>query len=115
VDIVDFFLNHYGLVVSCLLETVLVAWIFKAERLRGHINAVGTAALGVWWRHVVTYWVPLILAVLLAWDVYANINSVYGGYKWYEVVLIGPGWIAGTLLLAYALYSMRWKRVVDDK
>ncbi len=115
VDIVDYFLNHYGLMVSCLLETILVAWIFKAERLRAHINMVGTTTLGVWWRCIVTYWIPFILTTLLAWDIYDNIRKPYGGYRWHEITIIGLGWIAATLILAYVLYSFRWKRVVDDK
>lgn len=115
VDIVDFFLNHYGLLVACLLETILVAWIFRAERLREHINSVGSAVLGRWWEYVVKFWIPPVLMTLLGWDIISNIRKPYGGYAWIEVAVIGGGWIVATLIMAAFLNGFRWKRVLDDK
>lgn len=115
VDIVDYFLNHYGLLVAGLLEVVLFAWIFKAERLRQHINNVSTSHLGKWWTYVLSGWIPLILVVLLAGDIYRNLQKPYGDYTWNALGLIGIGWIVATLIIAAVLTKFRWKRVVDDK
>lgn len=115
VDIVDYFLNHYGLLVAGLLQTILVAWIFKAERLRSHINSVGNGQLGRWWTHVVVYWIPLILVILLISDIYRNLQKPYGGYSWSALGIIGVGWIILTLVIATVFTKLKWKRVVDDK
>lgn len=115
VDIVDYFLNHYCLLVAGLLETILVAWIFKASRLRDHINAVGDGKLGVWWQYVVTIWVPIILVILLAGDVYKNLQKPYGDYSWSAIGIVGVGWVVLTLIIAAVFTRLKWKRVVDDK
>lgn len=115
VDIVDYFLNHYGLLVAGLLETILVAWILKAGVLRNYINAVGSSALGKWWQILVVVWVPLILAVLLAGDIVSGIAKPYGGYSWGALLSIGLGWIAGTFAIAMVFTKMRWKRADEDK
>ncbi|MBI2975142.1 MAG: sodium-dependent transporter [Deltaproteobacteria bacterium] len=114
VDIVDYFLNHYGLLVAGLLETILIAWIFKAERLRTHINSVGSS-LGRWWVYVVSIWIPLILGVLLAADIYKNVREPYSGYSWNALIFIGIGSIVVNLFIAAVLTRIKWKRVVDDK
>lgn len=115
IDIVDFFLNHYALLVAGLLEAVLVAWIFKASRLSDHINAVGSGKVGKLWRYLVVMWIPAVLLVLLVTDIYRSIEKPYGGYKWSALGIIGIGWIVLTLLVALFLYRIRWKRVVENK
>lgn len=115
VDIVDYFLNHYALLVAGLLETVLVAWIFKAERLRNHMNAVGEGKVGKWWQYLVVIWIPLVLFVLLVADIYKSFEKPYGGYSWNVLGIVGIGWIVMTLIVAAFFTRLRWKRVVDDK
>ncbi len=115
VDIVDHFLNRYALLVGGLLETVLIAWIYRSSRLRGHINAVGDHKLGIWWQYLVIIWVPLVLISLLTASIYGSVRSPFGGYEWNVLAYIGFGWILATLIIAYVFTRLNWKRVVDDK
>ena len=39
-DIVDHFLNQYGLVLAGMLECLIVGWVMRARVLRHHINAI---------------------------------------------------------------------------
>ena len=114
VDIVDFFLNHFGLLVAGLLETILVAGIFKADKLQRHISTVGSP-LGNWWKYLVVIWIPFILIVLLAGDIYKNLRQPYGNYAWSSLGFIGIGWIVLTLIIAAVFTRFKWKRVIDDK
>lgn len=115
IDIVDFFLNHYALLVAGLLETVLVAWIYRAGRLSEHINSVGTSKVGRLWQYLVVAWIPAVLFILLATDLSRSLGRPYGGYSWNALLLIGFGWMVVTLVAAAAFTRMRWKRVIDDK
>jgi NSS family neurotransmitter:Na+ symporter len=115
VDIVDYFLNHYALLAAGLLEAVLIAWIFKSSRLAAHINAVGDGKVGKLWQYLVVFWIPVVLFILLATDIYRSIGKPYGGYKWSALGMIGIGWIVATLIAAAILTRLKWKRVVDDK
>lgn len=114
IDIVDFFLNHYGLLLGGLLQIILVAWIFKADRLLKHINSVGSS-LGRWWVYMVKYWIPFILIVLMVSDVCKNCRTPHGGYDLKYLAIIGIGWLVMMFIVALVMTKMRWKRVVDDK
>jgi len=42
----------------------------------------------------------MVLAVLLVSDLAADVRTPYGRYSWMMVLLIGPGWLVVTFLLA---------------
>ncbi len=64
-DIMDNFINNYGIVVVGLLETILVGWIIKAKTVRNHTNAVSYYKIGKWWEVIIKYITPTILIYML--------------------------------------------------
>jgi hypothetical protein len=48
----------------------------------------------------IRYLIPIALAVLLVSDLAADVRTPYGRYSWIMVLLIGPGWLVATFLLA---------------
>ncbi len=115
IDIVDYFLNHYGLLVAGLVETILIAWIYRATKLQEHINSSGENKLGKWWVYVVSIWIPLVLSVLLTIDILKNLETPYGGYSTDVLVFIGIGWIVITLVVAAIFTRLKWKRVIENR
>ena len=114
-DIVDYFLNHYGLVVVGILECFLVAWLFNITRLRDHINRISSIKLGLWWELLIKYFIPLVLGAILLWDIYKLFSEPYGGYSWSALMLIGLDWVLFSVVAAVWFAMRPWKtpRVLD--
>jgi NSS family neurotransmitter:Na+ symporter len=108
-DIVDHFLTHYGLVVVGILECILIGWIFKASRLREHINHIASFGLGRWWDFCIKVITPLILITLLLNDLAKELSHSYGGYPWLANILIGRDWLFATLFTAIIIAGRPWR------
>ncbi|MFH1359792.1 MAG: sodium-dependent transporter [Candidatus Omnitrophota bacterium] len=120
VDIVDHFITHYGLVVVGILECVLVAWIFKSQKLREHISHAASEASAWTWPKVLKLWeisikfiTPSILIVILINDIIKEVAKPYEGYPWLSIVLIGRDWLLFALIAALVIAARPWKRDLD--
>lgn len=108
-DIVDHFVTHYGLVVVGILECVVVGWLFDLPMLREHINRISSIQLGLVWDLLIKFFVPAVLMIILAGDLYHELQTPYGGYSWTSLILIGRDWLLLTLLLAFVLAARPWR------
>jgi NSS family neurotransmitter:Na+ symporter len=108
-DIVDHFLTHYGLVVVGILECFLVGWIFNISRLQSHINSISRIKVGRWWNFFIKFFVPFILSITLATDLYRELKEPYGGYPQDSSIAIGVLWIGITLTAAFVMVFRPWK------
>ncbi|MCS7130601.1 MAG: sodium-dependent transporter, partial [Archaeoglobaceae archaeon] len=79
-DIIDHFINYYGLVFVALLEVVAVAWFFNLSSLREHINSISEIKIGKWWDWALKYATVIVLTALLILDVWGNLQKPYEGY-----------------------------------
>ncbi len=115
IDIVDHFLSHYGLVTVGILEAVLVAWVFKAEKIRHHINHISQWKIGGWWDISVKYVVPGVLLVLLVNDVVHEVMHPYRDYPWTAIILIGRDWLIYTLFAAFIIAMRPWRGKIHSQ
>ena len=107
-DIVDHFLNHYGLFAACILQCVLVGWIYGAKRLREHVNSVSRFRVGRLFDIFIRYLIPGILLFLLVTDLVRDVRQPYGGYSWIAIILIGRDWLLLTLIAALIVAMRPW-------
>ncbi|WP_407414721.1 sodium-dependent transporter [Methanobrevibacter sp.] len=69
--IADIFVNNIVIILSVLVECIIFAWIFKAERLIDFLNSRSkTFKLGKWWLIHVKYIIPVILIVIWVGGLY---------------------------------------------
>lgn len=108
-DIVDHFITNYGIVIATILECFLVGWVFKAAKLREHMNHYGSWRLGWWWDVAVKFLAGFVLIVLLLSSLRQELSSPYGGYSWLEIILIGRDWLLYTLFIAFIVAAHPWK------
>ena len=108
-DIVDHFINNYGLVVAGLLECIVVGWFFNLDIIRKHLNKVSRMQLGTWWNWTIKLFLPLFLAVILLNQLIEELFTAYGDYSWASLISIGWSWIAITLLVSFILAVRPWK------
>ncbi|MBD3246590.1 MAG: sodium-dependent transporter [Candidatus Omnitrophica bacterium] len=108
-DIADHFITQYGLVVGAIFECVLVGWILKAVKLRGHLNHSCRWKLPAVWDFSVKIVAPGILGALLLSSLTKELADPYGGYSWTAIILVGRDWLLYTLFAAVLVASHSWK------
>ncbi len=109
-DILDHFLNHYGLVLAGLFECLIVGWVLKAHVLREHINLVSNWKINRLWDFLIKYWTPGLLIVMLLIQFKEEFTHLYGGYSATALLSIGVSWVLATLLLAIIFSLFSWKK-----
>jgi len=109
-DIVDHFLNHYGLVLAGLFECLIVGWVLKADVLREHINLVSDWKINRLWDFLIKYWTPGLLVVILFNQLREEFTHNYGGYSGSALLSIGVSWVLFTLLLAIIFSLFSWEK-----
>lgn len=109
-DIVDHFLSHYALFLACILQCILVGWIYGISHLREHVNSVSLFSVGRLFDISIKYLIPLVLAVLLFNDLMTDIGRPYGGYPWISLLLIGRDWLIVTLIAALIIAMRPWHK-----
>lgn len=109
VDIVDYFITHYGLVTVGILQCILVGWVFKTQRLRDHINHAGQMRLTKLWDFSIRFLTPAVLVILLINDLAKEITMPYGGYSWMAVILIGRDWLLAALVVSLFVAGRPWR------
>jgi NSS family neurotransmitter:Na+ symporter len=102
-DIVDHFVNNYGLLTGGIAECLFVGWVLKAAVARDHVNRVGTVRLPGFWDFLIKYGTPVLLLLVVGFALVNECSSCYGGYPASALLLVGVGWLFGALVLAVIL------------
>jgi len=106
-DIVDHFVNNFGLVLVGLAQCIVVGWIFGADKLRNYINERSEIKVGAWYDFCVKWLTPAVLLVILGWSIYQEIVTPYGGYE--AKALIYGGWLMAIALPIIAYVFSRFR------
>lgn len=62
---VDTFINQIALLFGVIVECIVFAWVFKAEKLIEFLNARSrTIKLGKWWLVIVKYVLPIVISIV---------------------------------------------------
>jgi NSS family neurotransmitter:Na+ symporter len=109
-DIVDHFMEHFGLIVVLLVECIVLGWFYRTDELRRHLNSVSKSRLGAWWPWFIRVVCPVVLAGLFASQLVREIGTPYGGYP--RAALLIAGWGIAVLLpvLAVILAALPGRR-----
>ncbi len=113
-DIVDYFINHYGLVLAGFLECVFIGWILKARTLRKHVEAASGRRLSQVWDYIIKFVSPAILGTIYVMDVVEIIRNGYGEYPTKALILIGLNALILSFILAAVFTLYPWRRKPED-
>jgi len=102
-DIVDHYINNYGVAVAGLIEIILLSWFFNLESIREYVNPLSDFKIGKWWNFCLKFLTPAILGVMTIKNIIGDISSPYEGYSMSAIGLYGGGFMLGTILLAVIL------------
>jgi NSS family neurotransmitter:Na+ symporter len=107
-DVVDRFVNNFGLIFAGLAEVILIAWIARQlGPLQAHINRDSYLRVGWWWTISLMVITPVLLSVMAAINVYQEITNRYEDYPLSGLLVMGWGVVLVTLILAFVLQRLR--------
>ena len=100
----DHFVTSYNLILVGICQSILVGWIYGAEKMRRYINQVSDWQVGKWWNISVKYIIPLVLVTLLVTQFSKDLRIPYEGYPAWA---LGIGWAIVIIpLLVFLLLLM---------
>ena len=102
-DIVDHFVTSYNLLLVGICQSILVGWVYGAEKMRKYINQVSDWKVGKWWNVAIKYIIPLVLTTLLVTQFVQDIKTPYEGYPTWALNI---GWAIAFLPLLLFLFLL---------
>lgn len=114
-DVVDYFINQFGVAFIGLVEVILIAWILRELKgLKDHANPISDIRLGLWWTISLGLITPIVMGYMMIGLFKQNLTENYEGYS--DTFILFGGWtVAGLALLIGILMSMtKWKANVDE-
>ncbi len=109
-DIVDNFINRFGILLVAVVSMVVVAWVLRAlPTLSEHMNRNGSVRLGMWWVVLMSVVTPVALTYILVSDFIDHVQEPYGGYPTWMLLLFGWGAAVGVVVFGFVAARMRWR------
>jgi len=79
-DIIDHFINIYGIVFVGFLEAVAIGWFFNIEKVREWANKYSNIKSGHSWDVSVKIISPIVLMALIVLNIRRDLSHAYNGY-----------------------------------
>lgn len=108
-DIMDNYINNYGIVCAGLLEAVIVGWYLKPKTVRDHVNKISYFRIGSWWDVIIKYITPGMLIITIVQSIIKEFQTPYGGYDTLPLLLYGWLVIVIGIIGAHIISKCRWK------
>ena len=103
-DVVDYFINNFGVALAGLVEVIAVAWIARElGKLQEHANGISDIKLGLWWKVCLAVITPLVLGYMMIDNLITNIRENYEGYATWFVTAYGWVVVAAAIVLGFVL------------
>lgn len=110
-DILDRFINQFGILAVAVVSMIVVAWGLRALPLLGeHINHGGSIKAGLWWRALVSVITPIILGYVLFESFRADLAEPYGSYPDWMLAVFGWGAAGIVAVLGFFLAFIPWRK-----
>lgn len=106
-DIVDHFINNFGIVFAGLVEVILLSWFFKLDIIREHANSLSDFRIGSWWNFCLKVITPIVLGYMAIANLVGDIRSAYGGYAGSALLIFGWVIVVGIVILSFVMQSGR--------
>ncbi|MDC7232134.1 MAG: sodium-dependent transporter [Spirochaetales bacterium] len=107
-DMVDYYINNYGIVLAGLVEVILLGWFFKLSSLREHANLTSDFKIGKWWDVMIKFVTPLVLGINSILKFINDVQNNYSGYSTAAQFVFGWGLLAALIVTAVLIARTKW-------
>ena len=109
-DVVDHFVNQYGILVVALVSMLVVAWGLRALPTLGeHLNVHGRPRVGTGWRVLTSVVAPVGLAIVLVLALRDDLTAPYEGYPTWLLLIFGWLMAVALPLVGFLLARLKWR------
>ncbi len=109
-DIVDHFINQFGILLVAVVSMLLISWGFRAlPLLADHLNHHGSVHIGTWWRVLISVVAPLALSYVLIDQFITDVDAPYEGYPQWMLLTFGWGAAVAVIVFGFLATSVRWR------
>jgi NSS family neurotransmitter:Na+ symporter len=109
-DIVDHFINQFGILLVAVVSMLLISWGFRAlPLLADHLNHNGSVHIGAWWRVLISVVAPVALAYILIDGFITDVETAYEGYPQWMLLTFGWGAAAAVVVLGFLATTIPWR------
>jgi len=108
-DVVDHFINNFGIVFGGLVEIILIAWLFNLDSIKNHINPMSDFKVGPWWSFMLKIVTPIVLGYMAIANLWGDLTTNYGDYTTTAIVTFGWVVVVATIVLGFVMQSVSWK------
>ncbi|WP_269851422.1 sodium-dependent transporter [Methanosarcina horonobensis] len=105
-DIIDHFINTYGLILVGVLEAVAIGWIYGADKIREWANTYSDIRAGIWWDICVKIITPAVLLYIIYKETLSNLAVPYEGYD-PAALMVGAGVIVLGIMISFLMPFIR--------
>lgn len=112
-DVVDYFINNFGVALAGLVEVIAIAWIARElGKLHEHANGISDIKLGSWWKISLAVITPVVLGYMMFDNIRTNIMENYEGYETWFVTAFG--WVVVVAVIIVGIvFSLIKNRTPD--
>lgn len=113
-DVLDKFVNSFGIVAVGFLSIVCILLMKKFNMLADHINEVSSLKVGFIWKLLAGILTPAFLAYMLYSEATKLLSEGYEGYPAWFVNTLGWGMAIGLVVIAFILSKIKWHEHADS-
>ena len=110
-DILDKFLEVFGLSIVVLIECFIIGWVFRLDELRDYANKFSEVKIGYIWEVLIKYVIPVVVLALIVTEAVNLIMNGYGDYPLRALIL--GGWMVVLILPIVALIIAKTGTATD--
>jgi len=104
-DIVDHFVNIFGLLLVGLVEMLVLSYAFDLDTIKDNMNESSDLHMGNGWKVLIKFVAPIFIGIGFVQNTFSELSAAYGGYPVSELIVFG--WVVVALLVVFAVTIAR--------
>ena len=101
-DIVSHFVI-YNVLIALFLEVIAIGWFFESEKISAFINQNSILKIGVLWRFIIKYVMPIIIITLIFFQIKSDYLLSYNNYPLWAILVFGVGVVVIPIIVAFLM------------
>lgn len=103
-DIIDHYINDFGILIGGLLEVILLGWVFKLSTRKEYFNPLSDFQVGSWWNLCLKVLTPLVLLSMAISNFAGEMGeATYENYPLLAIQIFGRAMLVLIVIIAFGI------------